>query len=162
MDFRIYLQRQLAKIGQINAEAQQGTPADEVAWDGVYEQYRDLISQTELEAAKAGVPGAVEACRKLRSGPIGDCVARQVLAECLAACPPEQTLTPTEVANELSVSPDTVFNWIKTAQLKASNLGTKKPRYVVTRENLNDFLKKREPEPPAKQQSKVQSSFKRY
>ena len=61
-------------------------------------------------------------------------------------------LTPKQVAEMLKASRDTVLAWIRGGELKASNLNKKgkRPRWAVTRTELSEFLKKRQPE--AKQQ----------
>ena len=109
-----------------------------------YEELGYLIRRIEIEAIE-GHPAIVRACQ-IRSGPISTGLAREVLAACLAALPKRDTLTPPQVARELSVSPDTVLGWIRTGQLKASQLGTNRRRYVITRLELDRFLERRQPE----------------
>lgn len=64
------------------------------------------------------------------------------------------TLTPRAVAKLLKKSPDAVLAWIKSGELRASNLGNgRKPRWTVTKDDLNEFLKSKQPpkpEPPKK------------
>jgi hypothetical protein len=63
---------------------------------------------------------------------------------------PSTTMNPADVAKQLKVSPATVIGWIRSGQLKAANLAKgPRPRYVVQRDDLNAFLKMRQPEPPA-------------
>jgi excisionase family DNA binding protein len=65
------------------------------------------------------------------------------------AVQPPLVLNPEEIAKQLRVSHDTVLEWIRRGQLKASNLASgSRPRYVVTPDELAAFLKSRQPEPP--------------
>ena len=61
-------------------------------------------------------------------------------------------LTVKEVAAELRVGVGKVRAWIRSRQLRASDVsaspGSRKRRYVVSREALEAFLRSREPEPP--------------
>jgi excisionase family DNA binding protein len=75
------------------------------------------------------------------------------LKRCLEmlASPPEvngDTFTPPQVAERLGKSRDTVLDWIRSNQLIASNLATpgKRPRWVITKDNLDAFLKNRQPD----------------
>ena len=83
------------------------------------------------------------------------------LRRCLAAleappCP--DTITPPELAGILGVSADTVLEWIRSSELKASNLNKpgKRPRYVIAKDDLNEFLKRRQPEPKPTKRRKRQ------
>jgi len=80
---------------------------------------------------------------------------------------PPSTLNPPQIAKQLRVSHDTVLDWIRRGELKASNLAAgARPRYVVTPEELAAFLKGREPEPPRargrRRRSAGQSSFRMF
>ena len=58
-------------------------------------------------------------------------------------------LTPPEVAEILRVSHQKVLGWIHKAELRAVNVGNGvRPRYRVSREDLDSFLKIREVQPP--------------
>ena len=58
-------------------------------------------------------------------------------------------LTPPGVAKLLRVSPDKVHGWIRRGDLKAVNVGNGfRPRYRVSRANLDAFLATREVQPP--------------
>ena len=59
-------------------------------------------------------------------------------------------LTPTEIATRLRVSPEKVLNWIRKAELRAVNVGEETGRrlYRVNPDDLEDFLKSREVQPP--------------
>jgi excisionase family DNA binding protein len=55
-------------------------------------------------------------------------------------------LRPPTIAKALKVSRETVLQWIRAGSLEASNLappGAKRPRYLVTRASLEEFLKAR-------------------
>ena len=59
-------------------------------------------------------------------------------------------LTPPEIASILRVKPDKVLSWIHQGKLKAVNVGngTSRPRYRVSKDNFDTFLKLREVPPP--------------
>jgi excisionase family DNA binding protein len=61
-------------------------------------------------------------------------------------------LTPPEIAKILRVSPEKVLGWIRRGELIAVNLGngTFRPRYRISREHLDAFLKAREVQAPQK------------
>jgi len=76
---------------------------------------------------------------------------RKYLAAAIAATAeppepgPEPLLSPPEIARQLGADPATVIQWIRTGQLKASNLATgHRPRYVVQPSDLEAFLKARQ------------------
>jgi len=52
----------------------------------------------------------------------------------------QDTLTVDEIAEELSVNPETVRTWIRSGELKAMDLGG---GYRINRVDLNDFLERR-------------------
>lgn len=62
----------------------------------------------------------------------------------------EPHLAPPEIAKALRVDPATVFNWIRSGELRARKLGkgTKRPRYRVVLSALERFLESREMLPP--------------
>jgi excisionase family DNA binding protein len=52
-----------------------------------------------------------------------------------------EILTVEQVAQELQVNVKTVYQWIKSKRLKATNIGTKrKASWRIERKDLNDFL----------------------
>jgi len=71
------------------------------------------------------------------------------LVECLAGLPgPRAVLKPPEIAKQLGVAPETVVGWIKSRQLKGSNLATDaRSQYVVQPDDLARFLESRQPQP---------------
>jgi excisionase family DNA binding protein len=77
--------------------------------------------------------------------------ARSYLAECLNACPvaKRDVLTPPAIAKQIGVSRDTVLGWIHSGKLKAANLSrSSRPRYVVSPDDLQEFLRKRQGDAP--------------
>ena len=53
-------------------------------------------------------------------------------------------LTPKEVAEELGVDPDAIYEWIAKGELPAEDLGRRSvPRWRITRAALEDFLARR-------------------
>ena len=70
---------------------------------------------------------------------------RYVSAAIAATTPPPTVLTPPEIAKQLGADPATVLGWIRSGQLKASNLATgHRPRFVVQPFDLDAFLKARQ------------------
>lgn len=58
-------------------------------------------------------------------------------------------LSPKEIAEQLSVSTETVLHWIHTGQLEATDCSRNqggKPRWRITHETLETFLLQRSPE----------------
>jgi excisionase family DNA binding protein len=52
-----------------------------------------------------------------------------------------EMLTVEQVAQELQVNVKTVYQWIKSKRLKATNIGTKtKANWRITRKDLDEFL----------------------
>ena len=109
---------------------------------------------------------AAERMERLRQQ--GEAAATLVLAQVQAAERPSTRTSPytvADVARQLHTSPDTVRGWIKSGQLAAANLATgSRPRYVITKADLDAFLKSRRPQPTIKRQCRRQTanSFKRY
>ncbi len=88
------------------------------------------------------------------------------LLQMLQTLPESRTvLTPPQVAEQLGVAPETVVTWIKNGELKAANLATSsRPRYAVTPEDVQDFLKKRQPQPPVQPKAarRVKSGYDKF
>lgn len=75
-----------------------------------------------------------------------EAAATLVLAAAQSA--PSGVLSPPEIAKRLGCRASSVIGWIKSGQLKASNLSSSnRPRYRVQAEALADFLEKQEPRP---------------
>jgi hypothetical protein len=69
-----------------------------------------------------------------------------------AASVAPRCFTPPTAAEFLGVSPEKVIAWIKRGELRASNITADprgRPRYIITPAALEDFLRSREPKPPA-------------
>ncbi len=64
------------------------------------------------------------------------------------------TLSPPQVAKQLGVDAATVISWIRSRQLKASNVGKggQRPRFRIQHSDLDAFLKSRQIQPVAKRQ----------
>jgi len=68
---------------------------------------------------------------------------RRQVSEALAS---KSVLTPPELAHEWGVSPDKILGWIRSGELRASNLATTqsgRPRYRIDREAITEFKNKR-------------------
>jgi len=64
-------------------------------------------------------------------------------------------MTPREIAKLLRVSPDKALGWIRRGKLKAVNVSDSfRPRFRVSREDLDVFLKAREVQPPPPRQKR--------
>jgi excisionase family DNA binding protein len=64
---------------------------------------------------------------------------------------PQPFLTPPEIAKLLRVSPEKILGWIRRGELTAVNVGNGfRPRYRVSPDNLDAFLKSRQVQPPPK------------
>jgi excisionase family DNA binding protein len=74
--------------------------------------------------------------------------------------PVRTVLTPPQVAKQLGVDPATVIGWIRSKQLRASNVGKgeQRPRYRIQQSDLDAFLKTRQPEPPSPRKQRSQKS----
>jgi len=118
--FKSWLKKQLAKLDEV--ERQELDLPD-------FEGFRSIIHEAERRAAVAGVPNAVAACRTLRPGGISIGIAREVLAECLAAIPtdePEQngqSLTVAAVAKRLGIGSKAVYRLCESGELPSHKLG---------------------------------------
>jgi hypothetical protein len=66
-------------------------------------------------------------------------------------------LGPPQVARELGVDPSTVIAWIKSGELKGSNIGkgSQRPRYRIQQCDLEAFLKARQLEVPVKRKRRT-------
>jgi excisionase family DNA binding protein len=61
----------------------------------------------------------------------------------------ERFLTPSEIARRLRVSSERVMGWIRTAELRAVNLGdSRRSKYRVRPADLESFLTRREVQSP--------------
>lgn len=101
--------------------------------------YRGYLEDTKSEIAAAIL--ALDAYRRDHEP------AAAVVSSDASAGQGRTVLTPPQVAKQLGVDPATVIGWIRSGQLKASNLGKGdlRPRYRVQPGDLDAFLKKRQP-----------------
>ena len=102
---------------------------------------------------------ATEESTRLFIAETAEAVASIVLAD-LRRAPQPDYLTPADVATMLKTSPETVLRWIRKCELRASNLnkpGTR-PRWIIERSAVSEFLKKREPQPPQKRTRRKQDA----
>jgi excisionase family DNA binding protein len=125
------------------------------------EELRQIIDEAQRRAAFDGLPVAVEACQ-IRQGPITPEYARKSLAACLAEAgesdgapndAPRATLTVPEVAKDLQVARDKIYDWIRSGRMTATNVNKPgaRPSYRITAEALADFkTKSRSSKPEAK------------
>lgn len=66
---------------------------------------------------------------------------------------PERVYTPPEIAKLLRVSPDTVRGWIRSGELKASDLSATRggrPSFRINEDSVRQFLALRSVSPPPK------------
>lgn len=79
-----------------------------------------------------------------------------------------QFFTPVEAARLLRVKPVTVLAWIKSGQISAiltsADPGTQKPRYVISKDAIDDFTASRSTTAPPKKSTrrKPKSEPRRY
>jgi hypothetical protein len=121
---------------------------------GLYDAWREITG--DANAAATLVLAQVQA---------GQCASGALDSPAAADKPSSDgPFTVTQVARQLRTSPDTVRGWINSGQLAAANLATgPRPRYVVTQDDLTSFLKRRQPQAPAKrQQRRPSDSSDRY
>lgn len=149
-DYRRWLLNQLRFVDHIDSHP---APSFQHA-----EELRQIIDEAQRRAATSGLPGAVEACQ-IRLGAITPDYARTILAACLKEAgtaddlPAEQagvTLTVPEVAKDLQVARDKVYDWIRSGRLVATNVNKPgaRPSYRVTPDALADFKAKGKPTKP--------------
>jgi excisionase family DNA binding protein len=86
-----------------------------------FDELAQLIAEAGRRAGLAGLPAAVVACQ-IRSGPVGTDLARTILAECLAACPQDDSgpLTVAQAASRLNISTRQVYALCERGELRHS------------------------------------------
>ncbi|MEZ6055480.1 MAG: helix-turn-helix domain-containing protein [Planctomycetaceae bacterium] len=70
-------------------------------------------------------------------------------------------LTPPELAVEWGVSPDKILTWIRSGELRATNIAVTqggRPRYRIDREAIDDFKRRRANHSPPPPQRRRQTS----
>ncbi|HEX4143777.1 MAG TPA: helix-turn-helix domain-containing protein [Pirellulales bacterium] len=116
------------------------------------DELRFIVEESERRAAAAGLPAAVSACQ-IRQGPITPDYTRKTLAACLGVIGPTNnesaglpgaTLTVPEVAKDLQVARDRIYEWIRNGRLEAANVNKPgaRPSYRIAPEALADFKEK--------------------
>ena len=63
-------------------------------------------------------------------------------------------ITPPQLADAWGISVDKIHSWILSGELQAINAATRsggKPRYLIDVEDLADFERRRQVQPPARQ-----------
>ena len=58
------------------------------------------------------------------------------------------TLDPVQAAMVLKASPESVRDWIRSGELKASDLGSGRSKFVIRKDDLKEFMDKRQPDKP--------------
>ena len=130
--FRTYVEKRIHEV-----ESWLKLPSDETDWQQVMPDCRSLLADVQKQATIAGVPGAVTACRP--SGRIEVQDVRRILAECLAACPPDKgdgAMSVTEAANRLGVSKESVYAMCRDGKMPCTRIGR---RIVITPEQLANY-----------------------
>ncbi len=79
---------------------------------------------------------------------------------------PARWLTPPQFAETVAVSPETVIGWIRSGELQAVNVGSgsKRPRYRISPEAIEQWQRKRLVVPPPKptRRQKPAASYTRF
>jgi excisionase family DNA binding protein len=132
--FRVYIKQRIRHV-----ESWLVLPPDEVDWLQVAEDCRWVLAEVESQATLAGVPGAVTACQGLGTNATVE-ETRRILAECLAACPPEAetngAMSVRQAAKQLGVSKETVYGMCRDGRLPCTRIGR---RIVITPEQLASY-----------------------
>lgn len=121
--FRRYIEKQIRDI-----ESWLALPSDETNWQQVARDCRAVLAEVEREATLAGVPEAVAACQ-VRGAYVSLGEARQILAKCLAACPPDQAavlLTVKQAAARYNMGERTLYRLLEQGEIRNCGHGTSK------------------------------------
>lgn len=104
----------------------------------------NVITRAHQLALKAKAADAAKVVENV-TAPLSPRAGRRLLAAMMATLTDKpDTLDPPMVAKELKVSPDTVRNWIRTKQLRATNIANKgRARWIIQRSELERFLRLR-------------------
>lgn len=103
-----------------------------------------VIDRAHKLALKHGAADAAKIVENI-TGPLSPRAGRRLLAAMMVTLTDKpDILDPVQVAKEAKVSPDTVRNWIRTKQLRATNIGNKeRARWKIQRSELERFLRLR-------------------
>jgi len=142
--FRRWLKATIAEVNRL--EPQPDLPFH------VFEEAAEVVRQAGRHAALLGYAALAHRCGECTTEALALSTARAVLAECLAAvdCKAEKpdALTAAQAARTLGVRKQSVLGWIRTGELKASNVGRGyQPRWRIKRVDLDAFLAGRNPTP---------------
>jgi excisionase family DNA binding protein len=109
------------------------------------------IREARRIAVRLGLPEIAEICDEVTTTELALPIAQKYLAKCLAALPEDKAdvLTVAGVARFLGVNRGKVLGWIRSGELNAVNLSRgQRPRYRVSRHDLDAFMKRRTKTPP--------------
>jgi excisionase family DNA binding protein len=123
---RTYIQQKIREV-----ESWLELPPDETDWEQVALDCRTVLGEVEQQATLSGVPEAVKACQ-VRGACTPVTVARRILAECLAACPPDREkvdpvlLTVKQAAARYNMGERTLYRLLEQGDLPNRGHGTSK------------------------------------
>jgi excisionase family DNA binding protein len=144
--FRRWLQERIDEMAEI---AENHPPDETDRWLADYGGM--LVRQASKIASELGLIDAYERCRVRFAFPAD---AHALLSYCLSCVPEEEMptqathpyLTPPQVAKTLRVRRDKVLGWIRSGQLRASNVAARRggrPRYRIEWSDLHAFIQNR-------------------
>lgn len=142
--------RKLLQDAVCQVEGWLALPAEEINWQQVSDDCCSLLAKVEREATVAGVPDAVAACQ-IGGTSTSIKKTRRILAECLAACPPdgEQVepvlLTVKQAAARYNMGERTLYRLLEQGELPNRGHGVSKR---IKPAELERYLEG-PPEPPA-------------
>lgn len=122
--------------------------------DQAWEASAIIVHEAGVRAARLGLTQLYQVSRRYPwSVTTRDALA--FLSDCLKGLPKEKpdTLTPPQAARILGVNPDKVLGWIRSGELKASNLAKRqggRPKYRIAGEDLQAFRNRRTVQPRQK------------
>lgn len=135
----------------------------------VFEEAAEVVRQAGRHAALLGYAAVARRCADCTTDALALSTARAELAACVAAvdCKAEKpdALNAAQVAKTLAVRKQKVLDWIRSGELRASNVGSGyQPRWRITRADLDVFLAGRNPTPrPSKRKRQRQDTgYTRY
>lgn len=155
--FRAWL---LEKQDELNA--MHDWEPDDQAW----EASAIIVHEAGLLAARLGLTELYQTSRRFRSS-VTTRDALAYLSDCLKGLPKEKadSYTPPQAARILGVNPDKVLNWIRSGELRASNLAKRqggRPKYRIAEEDLQAFKNRRAVQPRTKPQRRPAWNGKTY
>ena len=124
--FHAYVKQRIRQV-----ESWLALPPGEANWLQVVEDCRWVLAEVERQATLAGVPGAVAACQ-VQGETTSVEETRRILAECLAACPPEPEstasvlLTVKQAAARYNIGERTLYRLLEYGDLRNCGHGRSK------------------------------------